>query len=242
MIPVLTRQIQLSLTTKSPGGWTYQFTKDGSVIWQQKPVASEAASSSPAASAKNAGEPVLFGNIAAAAPPASAAPTAPTSTYVAPEHLVPSSIPFTADDSVSYASHHGIASTALNALSHDLSSLTVTGNSENQSSASAQAFAFADAAVETGSAQQASNKDYSSTHCPRDTLLHGQEASTAAPGAKKGGRQHHAARQKEGKARHAAHTRSQKAGRRPKSLGEVIGKERGKRFDSVAIVDEWQWG
>lgn len=230
------------------GEWTYQFTKDGSVIWQQKPVAPEAAAAAAAAaaassssegSAKTAGEPVLFGktDAAAALPPPTALGT-PASAHAVTQQSLSSSISHTADGSVSHASHYGTAPTALHTLSHDLSVLTVKENSEPRGQAHAST---------TGEPQQAGSSAQGSNHHHHgDPLIHGHQASVAiaSSSTQKDSRKRPSVRQKEGKARagSAAPSRSQKAARHPKSLDQVVGREKGKRFDSVAIVQNWQCG
>lgn len=89
------------------GGWTYQFTKDGSIIWEQKPVAvpvpapapTEAKSSSTTTATHTAGEPVLFGETTA---------TRATNDQASLPHQEPAA-----------------TTTALTSLSHDLSTLTL---------------------------------------------------------------------------------------------------------------------
>lgn len=221
------------------------------MIWQQKPITPEAAaattaaaSSSSEASAKTAGEPVLFGktDAAAALPPPTALST-PASAHAAIQHSLPSSISHTADGSVSHASHYGTASTALHALSHDLSVLTIEENSENRGQAYASA---AGEPQQTGGSAQGNIHHHHHHHHHGGSLIHGHQASVAiaSSSTQKGSRKRQSVRQKEGKARagSAAHSRSQKAARHPKSLDQVVGREKGKRFDSVSIVENWQCG
>lgn len=249
------------------GEWTYQFTKDGTTIWQQKPVATEASSS-----AKTAGEPVRFGETAATAL------TPATNTYAlsqpSPSLLVPpsssSTTAMTVDDGMGYASYHDAAPPiALTARSesHDVSTLTVKTNSEDHPTTGAQASSPAHAADQIRPSQQSGGSDgYSnSTHYQnyyssggahrhvgtrshsydqRNSVFYSQEAhaSSAASTAQKGDPEHHAAHKEERKARHAASPRSQKANRYPKTIGEVVSKEKGKSFNSKSIVENWQWG
>lgn len=175
----------------------------------------------------------------------------------------------TVEDSTDYASHHDDAPTALTALSRDVSALTVNTNSQAHPTPGAQATASANAAGEIQPSQQGGNnnghshshsvhyQNYSGahgqvgasshSHNQRSSVLHSQEArasyaSFSSSTAKEGGREHHAAHKEERKARHAASSRSQKANRHPKTIAEVVGKEKGKSFSSKAIVENWQWG
>ncbi|KAF3770751.1 hypothetical protein M406DRAFT_326175 [Cryphonectria parasitica EP155] len=148
------------------GGWFYQFTKDGSTIWQQKPVPSETPEPS-TASANTAGEDVMFGEIAATALALDPATITTTITTTS-----------TASNAMSYASGPAVAFTALG-LPYEFSALTLRGNSEAYGQASPSTYAQEEEPVPTNATETSKQRQAASS--PRQKRNHRHSPPSPPP-------------------------------------------------------------
>ncbi|KAG8159342.1 hypothetical protein KVR01_011003 [Diaporthe batatas] len=232
------------------GGWVYQFTKDFSTIWEQKPVEaappakSSSASASAAASAPPAGEPVRFEETAAPAPASATA-------IPLPEQPPPSAgYNETAESgcTCAFCYYNASAAAASHSLPDDFAALTVSGNRDASHSHHYQ-YTQATPATENpaAAAEQglvaASQAGYPATaiHPSQEvTCRHSPGAASAARSrANKKGSRHHS--HSSHKPTHHRSLDSDKASRHPKEIGDVVSAEKEKKYDPVKIVDNWVW-
>lgn len=222
----------------------YQFTKDFSTIWEQKPVEaapsakSSSASASAAASAPPAGEPVrieetaALDNAATAIQPPDQPP--PSANYVAGSGCTCASCYYAA------AAAASASAAALHSLPDDVAALTVSGNrdaSHRYHYPYTQEGATTESAPAAGQAGYPAAADGSSQEGPH---RHSPGAASAARsrGSKKSSRHHHHSAHKP--THHRAHG-ADKAPRHSKEIGDVVSAEKEKKYDPVRIVDNWVW-
>ncbi|KAJ0116155.1 hypothetical protein J7T55_005101 [Diaporthe amygdali] len=227
------------------GGWVYQFTKDFSTIWEQRPVEAapptkaSSASASTAASAPPAGEPVLFEETAALAAAATA---------IQPPEQPPPSTNYVAGSGCACALCYYDAAAALHSLPNDVANLTVSGNRDVSRHQHTQAttttkspsatpaeqglVAAGQAGYPTAAAAAGPSQEGAHRHSP------GSTSAARSRGSKKSSRHHYHASHKSSHHRpHGADT----ATRHPKEIGDVVSAEKEKKYDPQKIVDNWVW-
>lgn len=231
----------------------YQFTKDYSTIWEQKPVEaapsakSSSALASAAASAPPAGEPVRFEETAAPAPTSAPAPAPAPATAIQPPEQPPPSADYyeTAGSGCTCAFCYYNAAAASHSLPGDFAALTVSGNRDASHSHNyqyTQATEDPPAATEQGlvAASQAGYPAIAINPSQEVSYRHSPGAASAARsrGSKKGSRHHSHSSHKP--SHHHSHG-PDKASRHPKEIGDVVSAEKEKKYDPVKIVDNWVW-
>lgn len=229
----------------------YQFTKDFSTIWEQKPIEaaptakSSSASASAAASAPPAGEPVCIEETAAPA-------TAATATAIQPLEQPPPSANYElAGSGCACASCYYDAAAALYSLPNDVAALTVSGNRDASHHQYQYQYTQAPATTESPPAAPAEQGLIAAGQAghsaaavdPSQEVSHHRHSPGAASaarsrGSKKSSRHHSHSAHKS--THHRAHG-SDKAARNPKEIGDVVSAEKEKKYDPKRIVDNWVW-
>lgn len=236
----------------------YQFTKDFSTIWEQKPIEaaptakSSSASASAAASAPPAGEPVRIEETAAPATAATA-----TATAIQPLEQPPPSANYElagsgcACASCYYDAAAAASAAALYSLPNDVAALTVSGNRDASHHQYQYQYTQAPATTESPPAAPAEQGLIAAGQAghsaaavdPSQEVSHHRHSPGAASaarsrGSKKSSRHHSHSAHKS--THHRAHG-SDKAARNPKEIGDVVSAEKEKKYDPKRIVDNWVW-